>query len=156
MKKLLLVLLVTVLTSVNFAHAEVQTEKRKEIEKMLRLSGAEKMMGQMLGQIISGLKKQMPQVPDEFWTKFMQKVDPRELAERIIPIYDKYYTLDDLKAINAFYESPSGKKVLAALPQIMMDSNRAGQEWGAKLAKQAAEEVEKESKDKESKDKKTP
>ena len=60
------------------------------------------------------------------------------------PLYDKYYTLDDLKAINAFYASPTGQKVLTSLPQIMQESMKIGQEWGAKIGAQAEEEIKQE------------
>lgn len=111
---------------------------------MLQLTGMEKLMVQMKTQMVSGLKTEMKQVPESFWEKFQQKMDTRELLEKIIPLYDKYYTMDDLKAVNAFYESPAGKKVLSTLPQIMQESVAIGQEWGAKIGRQAAEEVAKE------------
>lgn len=115
---------------------------------MLQLTGMEKMMNQMKGQMISGLKAQIKQVPDGFWEKFSQKMDTRELIEKIIPLYDKYYTLEDLKAVNAFYASPAGQKVLSSLPQIMQESMKLGQEWGQKIGQQAAEEAQRESKGK--------
>lgn len=62
----------------------------------------------------------------------------------LMSIYDKYYTVEDLKAINAFYESPSGQKVLSTLPQIMQESMKIGQEWGSKIGAQAAEEIKQE------------
>jgi uncharacterized protein len=148
MKKLLLLALVTILSCVPVTRAEMSTEKRQEIEKMLRLTGMERMVGQMETQMLSNLKTQVPQVPEVFWVKFQQKMDTRELIEKIIPIYDKYYTIEDLKAINAFYEGPAGQKVLSTLPQVMQESMKIGQEWGQRIGKQAAEEAEQELKKK--------
>ena len=99
-------------------------------------------MNQMKTQMLSAFKQQMPRVPEEFWIKFQQKMDVNELLEKIIPLYDKYYTIEDLKAVNAFYGSPAGQKVLSTLPQIMQESMKIGQEWGAKIGKQAEEEVQ--------------
>jgi uncharacterized protein len=115
---------------------------------MLRLTGMEKLMNQMKGQMIASLQKQMPTVPQEFWTRFEKKMDMRELLERIIPVYDKYYSLEDLKAVNAFYESPVGQKVLSTLPQVMQESMQIGQAWGESVGRQAAAEAEAESKKK--------
>jgi hypothetical protein len=128
--------------------ADIATEKRAEIEKLLRLTGTERLMGQMANQLIASFKVQMPQVPETFWTKFQQKMNTREMIDLIIPVYDKYYTLEDLKAVNAFYETPAGQKVLSTLPQLMQETMRIGQEWGQKMGKQAAEEAEQEMKDK--------
>ena len=68
--------------------------------------------------------------------------------EKIIPVYEKYYTTEDLKAVNAFYESPAGQKILSTLPQVMQETVKIGQEWGKKLGEKAAAEVEREQKSK--------
>lgn len=135
--------------SVTFsARADVSVEKRKEIEKMLRLTGMEKLVGQMQTQMIASLKAQMPQASQLFWTKFQQKIDTRDLIEKLIPIYDKYYTTEDIRAVNAFYETPTGQKLISTLPQVMQEAMKVGQEYGEKMAKQAAEEAEQELKSK--------
>lgn len=144
MKKLLLLAVVMMVPYISAAQTEIPAEKRQEIEKMLRLTGMEKLMDQMKTQMITGLKAQLTRVPDEFWTKFQEKMDTKELLEKIIPLYDKYYTTEDLKAVNAFYQSPAGQKILSTLPQIMQESMKIGQEWGKKIGKQAADEAEQE------------
>jgi hypothetical protein len=145
MKKLFLLAIITGLASTSVVHAEITQEKRVEIEKMLKLTGMEKLTVQMKAQMIVSLKARITKVPESFWTKFEEKMDTHELIELIIPLYDKYYTVEDLKAVNAFYESPAGQKVLSSLPQIMQESMKVGQEWGEKIGKQAAEEAMKES-----------
>ena len=148
MKKFLVVAFVLSFSVVSIAKADISQEKRKEIEKMLRLTGVEKLVSQLETQMIEGMKAQMPQVPELFWTKFQQKMNTRELIEKVIPVYDKYYTTEDIKAVNTFYESPSGQKLLATLPQLMQETMKIGQEWGEKIGKQAAEEAEQELKQK--------
>ena len=150
MKKILVAILIMIFSHVSVAHAEVSQEKRAEIEKMLRLTGMEKLAHQMMVQMISSFKQRIPVASNDFWTKFQQKLDVHELVEKIIPIYGKYYTIEDLKAINTFYESPAGQKVLSALPQITQESMKIGQEWGERIGKEAAAEAEaeKESKNK--------
>jgi hypothetical protein len=142
MNKLLLAL-ITIFLSMSVAHAEISKEKRKEIEKMLQLTGVEKLMFQMKTQMISGLKAGMAEVPESFWEKVQEKMDTRELLEKIIPLYDKYYTTEDLKAVNAFYESPAGQRVLSTSPQIMQESMEIGQEWAKQAAEEAVKELEK-------------
>ncbi|MEI6178615.1 MAG: DUF2059 domain-containing protein [Verrucomicrobiota bacterium] len=145
MKNLLLAAMIAAISLIAPAHAEITKEKRQEVEKMLQLTGMEKLFVQMKTQMLSGLKSKLTSVPDSFWEKFQEKMDTHELVEKIIPLYDKYYTLEDLKAINAFYESPVGKKILTTLPQIMQESMKIGQEWGEKIGRQAVEEAQKES-----------
>ena len=115
---------------------------------MLRLTGMEKLMTQMKSQMVAAFQKQLTDVPQDFWDRFEKKMDMHELVEKIIPVYAKYYSLEDLKAVNAFYESPTGQKVLAAMPKAMQESMKIGQEWGEKIGKQAAAEAEAEAKKK--------
>jgi len=126
--------------------AEIEAEKRAEIDKLLRLTGMEKLMDQMKGQMLGSLKSSVAGAPAGFWEKFSTKMDTRELIEKIVPIYDKYYTIDDLRAVNAFYSSPSGQKILGTLPQVMQESMKVGQEWGQKISQQANEEAAAEAK----------
>lgn len=52
------------------------------------------------------------------------------LVKVYVPIYQKHLTLDDLKKIVAFYESPVGKKLGAVTPAITMEGMTAGQQLG--------------------------
>ncbi|MEI7879705.1 MAG: DUF2059 domain-containing protein [bacterium] len=145
MKKLILLTVITMVSCISFAQAEIPAAKRVEIVKMLQLTGTEKLLEGIKTHMISGLKTSMPKIPDAFWSKFETKMDMGSLTEEIIPLYDKYYTLEDLKTINAFYQSPIGQKVLSTSPQIFQESVAIGQKWGEKMNKEASDEFEKES-----------
>lgn len=57
------------------------------------------------------------------------KVDLEQLIhEAQIRIYAKYFTENELTDIATFYQSPTGKKTVALLPQIMADGMQAGAE----------------------------
>jgi hypothetical protein len=45
-----------------------------------------------------------------------------EVIDNIMPLYDKYFTQEDLEAYIAFYSSESGQKFLRTIPQIMKES----------------------------------
>jgi len=124
-----------------FLRADVTPEKRIEINRMLKLTGMEKLVDQMMTQMIASFRTNMKEVPDEFWDRFAQKGHSSELIEMIVPLYDKYYSLEDLRAVNAFYSSPAGQRVLSTLPQIMKESMAIGQQWGAKIGQEAVEEA---------------
>jgi uncharacterized protein len=135
------VFLIVLLLGASTLRAEMSAEKRAAIDELLRLTGMEALMGQMKNQMVAAMKPQMGQVPPEFWDKFVAKLDVSEVLGKVILIYDKYYTLEDIRAVNAFYSSEVGRKILSTLPQVMQESMRAGQEWGEKKGRQAAEET---------------
>ena len=142
MKKILIATILIICSYASVARADLSSEKRAEIQKMLRLTGMESRMGQMKSQIIAGMRKQMSDMSDVFWTKLEQKLDYHELIEMVMPIYDKYYTLEDLKSANAFYESPAGIRILSVSPMVSQEVVKISMEWGAKIGKQAEAEAE--------------
>jgi len=148
MKFIKIVTVILLLSSSGLLQAEIDKAKRQEIETMLKLTGMERIADQMMAQMIQGMSVNMKGVPPEFWRRFSQKIHTSELIEKIIPLYDKYYTLEDLRAVNAFYSSPAGQRVLQTLPQIMQESMKIGQEWGREIGERAAAEVMAEMKDK--------
>ncbi len=95
-----------------------------------------------MNQMLIPMKQAIPDVPDEFWTKFLAKVDANELVELIVPIYAKHFTHDEIKQLLAFYQTPLGQKMIANQPAIMQESMEAGQEWGGQLGRQVAKELE--------------
>lgn len=141
MKLNTLLVVVLSLSFAAFSRAAVSPEKRAEIDQMLKLTGMEKLVEQMSAQMIGSLRGTMKDVPPEFWDRFAQKVHGSEILELLVPLYDKYYSLEDLRAVNAFYSSPAGQHVLKTLPQIMNESMAIGQQWGQKIGEQAAREA---------------
>ena len=63
-----------------------------------------------MAKLLSDLVKNMP-------------VD--ELTEVMIPSYQKHFTHGDIEAMNAFYSSPVGQKVLEELPAVMQEGMQA-------------------------------
>jgi len=141
MKLRILLLLTLAMTFSPMTRAEVPADKRVEIEKMLRLTGMEKMIDQMKSQMITSMRPAFPSLSDAFWVKLEEELDVKELIDQIIPVYDKYYTLEDLKAVNAFYATPAGQKILSTLPLVVQESSQIGQAWGAKIGERVAREA---------------
>ena len=121
----------------------ISTEKKALIEKMFALTGAKSLMENQLAQIIPISKKSHPEIPDEFWRRVSQKMNMNDLINQIYPIYDKYYTVEDLKAFIAFYETTAGRKLAKNLPQMMQEMTTTCSQWGARIGKEVADEMEK-------------
>ncbi len=81
----------------------------------------------------------------EFWTLFNKKIKEggiEELSNQLIPIYDKYFTEKQLIKIIQFYESDIGKHVLSTKNQILEESMKVGEEWGADMGQEILAEIE--------------
>ena len=60
---------------------------------------------------------------------------------QIARIYSTSFTLEELEALSAWYQSGIGKKALQILPIIAQQSIELGRQWGGTVAKDAANEA---------------
>lgn len=70
-----------------------------------------------------------PQIPNEFWSELLNELKPEAFIERMIPIYDKHFSHDEIKAWIVFFESPAGQKFLRNQPMVLQESAVAGQAY---------------------------
>lgn len=141
---MVMLLVLTSAGTVIFAQnkAGSNTEKQNEIKKLLVISGSSGLGKQMMQQMISSFKGMLPKVPDNFWREFMNEANMDDLMDRMVPVYDKYLSHDDIKELVKFYESPAGKKYVKALPQISKKSMAIGQEWGEEIGKKVLKKLQ--------------
>jgi hypothetical protein len=60
-----------------------------------------------------------------------------ELSQDIIDVWASNFTVADLKGLEAFYNTPLGKKLIATLPAVTQQGMAAGQAWGQRVYKAA-------------------
>lgn len=126
------------------AYSDINPAKAAEIRKMLELTGTAKMMNKIMDQMMATFRARNSQVSSDFWDQEEKEINTEDLVNKMIPLYDKYYSLEDLKAVNVFYQSPAGQRVLAATPQIMQESVQIGQTWGKGVGMKIATDLQKE------------
>ncbi len=118
---------------------------RADIRKFLELTGATKTGTQMAGLVVNsvfaGFKQANPEIPDRAIESVKDVLNkefsrmfegPDGLMEKMVAIYEKHFTRDDVKAMIAFYSSDAGKKVVSELPGLVQESAALGQEWTMK------------------------
>jgi hypothetical protein len=130
MKKLLFVFLLMA----GMAAAGYGQTKKADIVRLLDISNTKMQAAQLFDLMLPSLRAMAPDVPVTFWTMFQSKLDMDSFVELFIPLYDKYFTHDEIKGLIQFYESPTGKKLLEVTPLIAQESYGIGQAWGEKLA----------------------
>lgn len=76
---------------------------------------------------LSKIDKQMPRI-NQIMAEFMN--DPSlvdEMMAQAVPIYARNFTADEIRQIAAFYRTPVGAKMLAAMPKLASESMQASQ-----------------------------
>ncbi len=141
--KLFKLVLIT-LSAVCLLSAKPASEK--SIREFMDVTGSGELGIQVMNQMIPSLKQLAPDAPDSFWDDFRKEVSADELISLIVPVYQKHFTEDDMKALIAFYKSEAGKKYVSKLPAISQESMQLGQNWGQQLAQKVLQKYSAEQK----------
>ena len=139
----------TSLTSILPASAQNsdQTDEYKTLlKKIMTLSGSSASSEAIMSQLMSSMKNGPFQHDEAYWKDFASKWT-RKIEDKVMevyaPIYQQHMTLDELKKVVAFYESPAGRKLgetatavaTESMPMIQQLSMEMVQEMMPKLQK---------------------
>ena len=144
MKKILVSLAVLWCVALG-VQAQDNQEYEKQVAKMLEMTHTMDAMKQIFPQMTAMLKQQLPQAPDEFWKELDASMNGMydKMIKAVIPVYKKYLTLDDLKEIIKFYETPVGKKLSEMNPiataEILPIAQQIGMQTMQELMQKAQE-----------------
>lgn len=137
--------IISILFISNLTYGQNDLEYGKTLQKMFEVSGSEETFNVVIGQMFSMFKDQYTEVEQDLWGELEKEFTDTsmdDLAEMLIPVYQKYMTLDDLKELIKFYESPVGKKFAKNTPMITQESMQIGQQWGMKIGENFARKME--------------
>jgi uncharacterized protein len=129
----------------------ISPEKEKDIRQLLDLVGTKTLMAQAMEQMEKAtrpeLENSMPageyreKLIEAFFTKFRQKFDVQKMVDLALPIYDKYFSLEEVKGLIRFYETPLGQKSVSVLPQLTAELMNQGRQVGEDAARQSMMEA---------------
>jgi hypothetical protein len=124
----------------------IDPAKEAEIRKMIQVTGVEKTMKLVMARMFDSFKTQNSSLPADFWTRIETEINANlgDLIEQLIPVYAQYYSMDDLKAVNAFYESPAGQHMIQAQSQIATAAMEIGRKWGQGMGAKVMAEIQEE------------
>ena len=97
--------------------APIASDKKELILKFIDVFGTKSAMAKNLEAML----ETMP-ANDAESKKIKDGIKVDEIIERLLPLYDKQFSVEDLKAFIEFYSSPAGRKLVESIPVIMRDS----------------------------------
>ena len=121
---------------------QVDPEKDEQIRALFRLTGVAENMRSMMSTITTQFKESLPDVPEEFWDSMNEQAGLDTLIELSIAVYDKHFTLDEIKELIHFYQTDLGKTLLAKQPLISRDLMNMGMNWGQELGERIMLDLE--------------
>lgn len=89
--------------------------KRDLVVELLRVTHAQRQAQEMLDVMLAML-------PEDVQDTLRETFKPDDMVREIIPVYEKYLSVEDLRGILAFYRSPVGQKLLQVQPHLTKDA----------------------------------
>jgi hypothetical protein len=136
MKHLLLAVICLALAVPTFAQTAEEPASRDDVLLLLRTMHSHDFMQKVLAAQSASMRqllhddlvKEKGSVPEDFDKHFTKAMDDLykgmpldEITQAMIPAYQKHFTHGDIEAMNTFYASPVGQKVLQELPAVMQE-----------------------------------
>ena len=90
-----------------------------------------------------GISEQELQRMDSFMAEFTKTLDVSGMLDDFIPIYQRHLTRQDVQAMLAFYDSPTGQKILREQPAMMAEGMQAMQPRMRKMMEDIMDKAEK-------------
>jgi hypothetical protein len=133
-------LAVTLLLGAGPALAAQPTEQ--QVRQLMDAIGLGKSLTQMNTQIAVSMKQALPCVSSTYWQGYIDENSSKEFIGRLVPVYQKHFSADEIDGMVKFYSSPLGQKVLTEMPAAMAEANQAGQQWSAEHRQQMLGKLE--------------
>jgi hypothetical protein len=137
--------------SAGSAPLKIDAAKEADIRRLMDLAGTGLLVTQVMDGMEKGIKPLMmnalppgeyrEKLVDLFFAKFHSKADPQQLLDLAVPVYDKYYTHEEIRGLIQFYGSALGQKLAATQPKMTGELQDAGRKWGEGLGRDSMIEV---------------
>ena len=118
-----------------------QSSKDVKIAELLETMGSTHAMKTSFEYMINYYKQNNPQISSEYWDNASKHVDYDELVQKLIPVYSKHFTEQEIVDLLNFYNTSTGKKMIDKMPVILQESMEIGRKWGIELAQKIEKEI---------------
>ncbi|MDR3238161.1 MAG: DUF2059 domain-containing protein, partial [Spirochaetia bacterium] len=115
MKKTIIAL-IFFFSTIQFSYAgsaAADLEYAKTLKLLFSVSGTQEVYATAIKQLIEALREQHPEMSAELWAGIEKEffdISLTDLVDMLIPAYQKYFTINYLKEIIKFYNTPVGRK----------------------------------------------
>lgn len=107
----------------------------KEMEKSYPITfnavvdSNESLSAEAKAQLKAATNQRFASFSQKFRKRLAERVDyGKYIKDAVYPLYDKFYTEQELRDILAFYKTPTGQKLISTLPALLVESSRMANE----------------------------
>jgi hypothetical protein len=123
--------------------AAVVAPSEQQVRDLFKVMQVEQTLGQMNTQMAAQMRQKLPCVPAEYWQGFVDGDGVTAVVQRMVPVFQRHFSGEEIDGLLKFYRSPLGQKVLTEMPAAMAEATQAGQQWGQERARSMLQELQK-------------
>lgn len=123
------------------AMAAAAPASEDQVRQLMEVVGVGKMLSQMNTQAVTTMQQSLPCVPANYWQNYIDANQTQQFIGRLVPVYQRHFTADELEGLLKFYRSPLGQKVINEMPTTMAEASQAGQQWSHERSDQMISEL---------------
>ena len=130
---------------------KIDPAKDAAIRKLFEIQGTHKAMTEVISGLMANMRPTLAQslppgeyqgeLIDLFFQKFQSKLRVDDLIEVSVPVYDKYFSKEDIIELIAFAQTPLGQKMNSVIPKVIIEIQTAAAGVGEELGRQSMLEV---------------
>lgn len=120
----------------SIVHSQDTIPKHK-VEKLLEVMGTSNNFKVVMKNALdSESKRFQSSMEKQLYQEIRERVQEQgyeDILEKVIPIYQKHLTNQEVDAMINFYSSKEGNSIIQKMPSILNESMLAGRQWGEEL-----------------------
>jgi len=126
---------------------QVEDAKARDIKKLIEVTGAMEIGKQLADALSTQMAQHNNQLTKEEFsivkTVMLDAFEEHQdsLVQKVVAVYSRYFTAEEIKGMIQFYETDLGKKTIKVMPALMQESIFAGQEWGQEIMPSVMDKV---------------
>ncbi len=130
---------------------KIDPEKEASIRRLLDLMGSTTQLRAVMEQGVARMKPLLVEIlpPGEYreqlaelvLEKYKARFPTEMLNEAVIPIYDRYFSLEEIRGLIQFYESPLGRKENSVMAQMIPEISKMSADIAQRVNREAMRDV---------------
>ncbi len=122
--------------------AAVVAPSEQQVRELFKVMQVEQTLGRMNAQVAAQMREQLPCIPAEYWQGFIDGEGASAVAQRMVPVFQRHFSGEEIDGLLKFYRSPLGQKVLTEMPAAMAEATQVGQQWGQERTRTMLQELQ--------------
>lgn len=98
-----------------YAYEDIDSSKVTQIIELIEVNGTRESMERNFAKVLT-------KVSPEEHEKLKEMLNISEIVQKLVPVYDRHYSVEELNALIEFYKGPLGQKLVEVAPLLMQEA----------------------------------